>query len=138
MTLAKRADSWKRALLISVGTVLTEIIYVSLRFHPQSRHDFTRHFSDALFQLGLIYMIIGIVYVSRIIGWRRREGLPSIFTFRRPLEMMTSGYEQLEEEQSEELAEKDRQAIAAGNKRDKSFLLSGAILLTISIITAFV
>jgi hypothetical protein len=137
MTSAKRANSWKRALLISIVTFLIEIIYVSLRYHPRTHHDFTRHFSDALFQIGLIYMIIGIIYVSRIIGWRRREGLPTMFTFRRPFEMMTSGYEQLEEEQSEERAEKDRQAIAAGTKRDKSFLLSGAILLAISVIAAF-
>lgn len=128
---------WGRVLFETFVILLLEILYVTFQYHPQAKEDLIRHLSDALFLLSLVLFIASLLYVIRFFGWRRRNYLPAISLFRffrgRTLSSPKMNEEGIAEDVSEELARKDRQAIAAGVKRDPSLLISSIILLLISI-----
>jgi hypothetical protein len=132
----ERSPLWRRTLFLSFLSAVLAAAYVGLHDRPHTFHDYARRFSDTLFQLSIFYLLIGTVYTLRIIGWRRREGLPRVFAFRHPGEGSSPASEWMEE-QPEKREEKDHQEAAAGEKRDKTLLVSGLLLLILSLLAAF-
>ncbi len=113
-----------------VGQVITVIvaIYAWIRYRPDDFASFAAHLSNALFQIGLLLLIIGVVIFTRLFSFRRRYHLPAIV----PKGKTPEDHAEMKAE-DEERNERDKRELAEKG-RDTTFLFSALVTIVISIV----
>ena len=115
---------------VLIGAIVSALValYVWLKGHEVL--SFTEHLSNALFQIGLILLIIGVIIFTRLVSYRRRLVLKNYYA------MFTSKtreeYRQ-HVESEEELNEKDTKNFGERG-RDISMLVAALVPILLSIL----
>lgn len=124
------AKGIKRGLLIALIVIALVALYVYWKYDPQVWLVFAYRLSNALFQIGLLFLCAGVAIFARIGSFRRRMGLKNyvaMMRFKQPEE-----FEQLKKDE-EELNEKDKERLKE-HGRDITLLVSAIAMLVISIL----
>jgi purine-cytosine permease-like protein len=118
----------KRGTSIGFGVSLVVALYVWIRYRPDTLADFAPQYSNSLFQIGLLFLVIGVVIFTRLFSFRRRYNLPRIFPIGKTPE-------DEKEFQMEDEEKNIRDAYELEEKgRDTTFLISALVMIVISIL----
>lgn len=124
------AKGIKRGLLIAGIVIALVALYVYVKYDPEVWFVFAHRMSNALFQIGLLFLIAGVVIFSRIGSYRRRMGLKNYVAMMRFKQK--EEYEQFVKDEAE-LNEKDEELLKEQG-RDISLLVSAVAMLMVSIL----
>lgn len=120
----------KRGLIVAVAATLLVALYVWWQDDPY--RTFAAHLSTALFQIGLLMLMAGVVIFTRLSSYRRRMGLQNITA------MFTSRTRQEYEEHQnaeDELNAKDAQLKSKNNfGRDITMLIAALVTIAVSVV----
>ncbi|MGB8954074.1 MAG: hypothetical protein WCC10_01755 [Tumebacillaceae bacterium] len=124
------AKGIKRGLLIAVIVIALVALYVYFKYDPEVWIVFAHRLSNALFQIGLLFLIIGVVIFSRFGSYRRRMGLKNYWAMMKFKQQ--EEFEQLKKDE-EELNKRDKERMKEQG-RDITLLVSAVAMLVISIL----
>lgn len=124
---------WMRGLLIGLISAVLIALYQWVRYRPDTMAELFSRISNGVFQIGLLYLIIGVVTFSRLFSFRRRMGLRNLVA-----EMRIKTKEEFEEyrKANAELNERDKQMLKERG-RDITLLISALAMFVVSIVLTF-
>jgi Ca2+/Na+ antiporter len=119
-----------RGLIIGVILSLIVLTYIWLRYDTAAP-EWTLRLSNALFSIGLLTLIGGVIVFTRLFSYRRRMGLVNYTAWMR---FRTREEAEQFKKDEEELNEQDREAEQEGLSRDISLLIAALVLIAASIL----
>ncbi|KEO84077.1 hypothetical protein [Tumebacillus flagellatus] len=118
-----------RGLLIGIVSAVLIALYQWLRYRPDTFAELSTRISNGVFQIGLIYLIIGVVVFSRLFSFRRRMGVPNYLAM---MKFKTIEEKREYEEANRALNERDAQSLRERG-RDITMLISALLMIVVSI-----
>lgn len=121
--------NWKGILGLAGGLIALVLLYQWLVYRPVDATELYLRTGDALFKLGLLLLIVGVVIFTRLFSMRRRLGLinwMAMFKFRTPEEAQQWKVDEAE------MNEKDEEVIKERG-RDLTWLLAAFLVIAIAI-----
>ncbi|HEU4965337.1 MAG TPA: hypothetical protein VFV52_16035 [Bacilli bacterium] len=122
--------NWKAILSITVVACAIVFLYQWLKYEPADRTEFYLRAGDALFQFGLVLLMVGVVIFTRLFSMRRRMGLMNWMAMMR----FKTREEAIENKNVEaELNEKDDERMKERG-RDATWLIAAVLTIVIAIV----
>jgi hypothetical protein len=122
-----------RGLVIGLISAVVIALYQWLRYRPETTAELMSRISSGEFQIGLLYLIFGVVTFSRLFSFRRRMGLQNYVAMMK----YKTREEYLEHKKADaELNERDKAALQERG-RDVTMLVAALVMIVIAIALTF-